>query len=104
MSEPNSALDVRSLSDDELRRRYLADDPDDNGETFIAIYVRYRDRIRSVMQHHGLSPVLAERRVGSVFIRGMELMREAGGEARPLVDHLLNAARAAAEDPEWKEV
>lgn len=102
MSEP-SPLDVRSLSDDELRRRYLADDPDDNGETFIAIYVRYRDQIRLAMQQHGLSLAMAERRVGSVFIRGMELMREAG-EARPLVDHLLDAARAAAGDPEWKEV
>ncbi len=103
MTEPTSPLDVRALPDNELRRRFLADDPNDNGETFIAIYVRYRDQIRSAMQQYGLAAVVAERRVGSVFIRGMQLIREPGEEERPLVDYLLDAARAAAE-PEWKDV
>jgi hypothetical protein len=103
MPEPCLPLDVRTLPDDDLRRRYLADDPNDNGETFIAIYVRYRDRMRSAMQQYGLAAVVAERRVGAVFIAGMECMRAAGEAERPLVEYLLDAARAAA-DSEWEEV
>lgn len=51
-------------------RRYN-DETDDDGEPVRAIYMRYRDIVRSELEAAGLSPVDAETRVGAVFIQAL---------------------------------
>lgn len=65
----SSTLDEQS--DEELLRRYQDESADDDGEPFMAIYMRYRDTVRVELEAAGLSPADAENRVGAVFIRAL---------------------------------
>ncbi len=88
-----------ALTDEALWCAYLGNDPQASGEAFIGIYTRYRDTMRTMMEAAGLSESEAENRVGSVFIRALDV-----NDARPipLRTRLEEAAGAVAADPDWK--
>jgi hypothetical protein len=87
-------------SDEELLRRWLDDSLEDSGETFIAIYTRFRGMVREEMERTGLVPHEAEQRVGSVFIRA-EDTRESMPAETSLRDRLVTVAREVARDTNW---
>jgi hypothetical protein len=86
-------------SDEELLRQYRDDAADSDGEPFMAIYMRYRQRVRAELEAAGLSPADAESRVGSVFIQAMNDSRQDGLTLR---ERLLTLARAIGTDPYWQ--
>lgn len=92
-----SKLDEQS--DEELLRQYRDETADNDGEPFMAIYMRYRERIRAELERAGLSPADAEIRVGTVFIQAMNDPREDGVSLR---ESLLALARAVGADPHWQ--
>lgn len=98
-SMPHDEGDADDLSDDELLRRYLADDENDDGETFIAIYTRYRVPVREELEAAGLPPQDAENRVGTVFIRALDQRPDL--PVGSLRERLLALAREVAQDPNW---
>jgi hypothetical protein len=86
-------------SDDQLLRLYRDEAVDNDGEPFMAIYMRYRQRVRAELEASGLSPADAESRVGSVFIQAMNNPRDDGLSLR---ERLLALARAIGADPHWQ--
>lgn len=86
-------------SDAELWRTYGGDDATAAGEAFILIYARYRDRMRSTLESAGLSAGEAEYRVGSVFLRALDVRDT---RPLPLRRRLEEAASAVAADPAWR--
>ena len=96
---PPQSGKAEDLSDDELLRRYLGDEPDDDGETFMAIYTRHRLAVRAELEAAGLLPQEAENRVGTVFIRALD--ERSDSAELSLRDRLLALAREVAQDPEW---
>jgi hypothetical protein len=106
MSAPDSPPELRPApqhlppppTDDELLRLWL--DEEVTGETYIAIYVRNRPVVRDELERCGLSPLDAENRVGSVFIRAADT-RDTMAEDVPLLDRFLAVAREVAADPNW---
>jgi hypothetical protein len=95
---PPQSGSAETLSDDELLRRYLGDEADDDGETFIAIYTRHRVAVRAELEAAGLPPQEAENRVGTVFIRALD--QHPDSAELSLRDRLLVLAREVARDPE----
>ena len=87
-------------SDAELLAAWLDDDHEDNGETYLAIYTRFRDAVREAMVRCGLPPREAEQRVGSVFHRTRDTLFPTD---TPLPDRLLAVARGVADDPDWTQ-
>lgn len=87
------------LPDDELLRRYLADEPDDDGETFMAIYTRHRLAVRAELEAAGLPPQEAENRVGAVFMRALD--QHPDSAELSLRDRLLVLAREVAQEHDW---
>ncbi|HST58408.1 MAG TPA: hypothetical protein VLK84_06970 [Longimicrobium sp.] len=85
-------------TDDELLRQWL--DEEVTGETYIAIYVRYRPIVRDELERGGLAPLEAENRVGSVFIRAADT-RDTMPDDVPLRDRFLAVAREVAADTSW---
>ncbi|HEX8319584.1 hypothetical protein [Longimicrobium sp.] len=81
------------VSDTHLLHRWLSEG--DEGETFMAIYARYREDVRKVMEDAGLQPMDAENRVGSVFAHA----RHALPPETPLRERLASAARTLAAVP-----
>jgi hypothetical protein len=92
-----STLDEQS--DAELLRRYQDESADDDGEPFMAIYMRYRERVRAELEAAGLSPADAESRVGSVFIQALN---DPQPDLITLCERLLALARAVGADPHWQ--
>jgi hypothetical protein len=92
-----SKLDEQS--DEELLRQYRDETADNDGEPFMAIYMRYRERVRAELEAAGLSPADAEIRVGSVFIQAMNDPR---GDGLSLRERLLALARVVGADPHWQ--
>jgi hypothetical protein len=88
-------------SDAELLRRYNHESTDDDGEPFMAIYMRYRDVVRSELEAAGLSPVDAETRAGAVFIQTLNDRRNvmASRCVRDCVGSLARSARISTGDP-----
>lgn len=85
-------------TDDELLRQWL--DVEVTGETYIAIYVRYRPIVRDELERGGLAPLEAENRVGSVFIRAADT-RDTMPDDVSLRDRFLAVAREVAADTSW---
>lgn len=92
-----SKLDEQS--DEELLRLYRDEAVDNDGEHFMAIYMRYRERVRSELEAAGLSPADAESRVGSVFIQALN---DPKPDEITLCERLLALARAVGADPHWQ--
>ncbi len=87
-------------SDAELLRRYHDESADNDGEPFMAIYMRYRDIVRAALEATGLSPADAENRVGSVFIQALnDPARRDGVSFR---ERLLALAREIGADQHWQ--
>jgi hypothetical protein len=86
-------------SDEELLRRYHDESADDDGEPFMAIYMRYREAVRAALEAAGLSPADAENRVGSVFIRALNERERDGVSLR---ERLLALAREIGADQHWQ--
>jgi hypothetical protein len=93
-----STLDDQS--DAELLRRYHDESADDDGEPFMAIYMRYREAVRAALEAAGLSAADAENRVGAVFIRALN-ERERDGRVF-LRERLLALAREIGSDQHWQ--
>lgn len=96
--DPEQLFNADHPSDAALLRLWL-EDPD-CGETFIAVYGRFREAVRDEMESAGLAPREAEDRVGAVFIRAEET-RESLPVDTPLRARLLAVAREVAADPAW---
>jgi hypothetical protein len=88
------------FSDAELLRAYLDPATDDDGEAFNTIYCRYRNEVRRAMEREGLSAVEAENRLGSVFIKALDV--DPSGPLPSLPELLGRVARQVARDPKWK--
>lgn len=89
-------------SDEELLERWLNEETDDiSGETFIAIYTRYRGLVRDEMERLGLAPHDADLRVGSVFIRADDTRASIPAKIS-LRDRLLSLAKEVAGDTNWR--
>lgn len=86
-------------SDAELLRAYLDPATDDDGEAFNTIYCRYRDEVRRTLELEGLPPREAENRVGSVFIKALDV--EPSDSLPSLPDLLRTVAREVAHDSDW---
>lgn len=91
-------ISLDDLPDEELRQRWTDEEMEDAGHVFIAIYTRYRQAVRDELEAGGLSPLDAEARVGSVFIRAQD---SASAPNRPLRDVLLSMAREVGHDEKW---
>lgn len=91
-------LPPQATDDDELLRQWLDDEV--TGETYIAIYVRYRPLVRDELERAGLAPLEAENRVGSVFIRAADT-RDTMAEDVSLRDRFLAVVREVAADTNW---
>jgi hypothetical protein len=92
-----STLDEQS--DAELLRRYQDESADDDGEPFMAIYMRYRDTVRTELEAGGLSPADAENRVGAVFIRALNDSPQR--DEVPLRERLFALAREIGGADDW---
>jgi hypothetical protein len=92
----SSTLDEQS--DEELLRRYQDDATDNDGEPFMAIYMRYRDTVRAV-EAAELSPADAENRVGAVFIQALNDPPQRDGVL--LRERLLALARDIEVSDDW---
>lgn len=92
-----STLDEQS--DAELLRRYQDESVDDDGEPFMAIYMRYRDTVRAELEAARLSPADAENRVGAVFIRALNDPPQRDGVS--LRESLLALAREIGAADDW---
>ena len=88
------------VSDDELLRRCVGSPVDDDGEAFLAVYTRWRDRVRNELESAGLSPREAENRLGTVFIRALDPDQQIPATT-PLQERLMRFAREVAADTEW---
>jgi hypothetical protein len=86
-------------TDNELLRQWLDDEV--TGETYIAVYVRYRPVVRDELERAGLAPLEAENRVGSVFIRAADT-RDTMGKDVSLRDRFVAVAREVAADTNWR--
>ncbi|HEX6749059.1 MAG TPA: hypothetical protein VF092_17300 [Longimicrobium sp.] len=88
------------FSDDELLRRCIGEPADDDGETFLAIYTRWREPVRRELEDAGLDPHEAENRLGTVFIRALDPDERIPATV-PLHERLKRFAREVASDPDW---
>lgn len=86
-------------SDAELLRQYRDEATDNDGEPFMAIYMRYRDTVRAELEAAGLLPADAENRVGAVFIRALNDPPQREGV--PLRERLLALAREIGAADDW---
>jgi hypothetical protein len=93
----SSTLDEQS--DEELLRRNQDDATDNDGEPFMAIYMRYRDTVRAALEAAGLSPADAENRVGAVFIQALNDPPQRDGVL--LRERLLALARDIEVSDDW---
>jgi hypothetical protein len=85
----------RGLSDGELLARWLDQADDDGGASSLAVFMRYRDAVRSELERMGLAPLHAVQEVSSVFHKARE---ERADLARlSLHDRLMTVAREVAQ-------
>ncbi|HEU0298780.1 MAG TPA: hypothetical protein VFR37_04980 [Longimicrobium sp.] len=73
---------------------------DDTGATSVAVFIRYRELVRTELERAGLAPLEAVKRVGTVFFLAQESRPEIPAET-PLRERLLIVAREVANDPDW---
>lgn len=71
MSSPDQA-GGRGRSDGELLARWLDEASDDIGVASVAVFICYRDTVRSELERLGLSPLHAVQKVGSVFHKAQQ--------------------------------
>ena len=90
-------VSVERRSDDDLLRCYR-EEPEIQGEAFIAIYGRHYLAVLREMQDAGLTPPEAESRVGEVFTRALQ-RTHAPDQAVTLRELLIGIAREAAQGP-----
>jgi hypothetical protein len=82
----------RGLSDADLLARWLDEANDDAGESSVAVFIRYREVVRTELEQvGGLSPLDAVQMVGTVFHRAQEARADLAG--LPLRERLAAVAR-----------
>jgi len=94
MSSPGHA-GGRGLSDGELLARWLDEANDDAGVASLAVFIRYRDAVRSELERMGLAPLHAVGEVSSVFHKAQEERTDLAH--LPLRERLITVAREVAE-------
>jgi hypothetical protein len=99
--EPGACADGgRGLSDGELLARWLNERDDDTGATSVAVFIRYRELVRTELERAGLAPLEAVKRVGTVFFVAQGVRPGIPAET-PLRERLLIVAREVGTDPDW---
>ena len=101
-SEPGLSPDGgRGLSDGELLARWLNERDDDTGATSVAVFIRYRELVRTELERAGgLAPLEAVQRVGTVFFVAQGVRPDIPAET-PLRERLLIVACEVGNDPDW---
>lgn len=94
MSSPDHA-GGRGLSDGELLARWLDEANDDAGVASMAVFICYRDAVRSELERMGLAPLHAVGEVRSVFHKAQEERTDLAH--LPLRERLITVAREVAE-------
>lgn len=98
--DPGGPPDGRGLSDDELLTRWLDESYDDAGATSVAVFIRYRQVVRTELERAGLAPLDAVKRVATVFHRAQGNRPDIPDDT-PLRERLLIVAREVGADPNW---
>jgi hypothetical protein len=81
-----------SLSDHVLLTRWLDESYEDAGATSVAVFIRYRELVRTALERAGLAPLDAVKRVGTVFHRAQGHRPDIPAN-RSLRERLLTVAR-----------
>jgi hypothetical protein len=90
----------RGLPDAELLRQWLDDTYEDAGATSVAVFIRYRELVRTELERTGLAPLDAVKRVGTVFLRAQGSRPDIPADT-PRRERLLIVTRAIGNDPDW---
>lgn len=100
--DPGVPPDGRGATDDELLTRWLDESYDDAGATSVAVFIRYRQLVRTELERAGLAPLDAVMRVATVFHRAQGNRPDIPNDT-PLRERLLIVAREVGADPNWSE-
>lgn len=85
----------RGLLDADLLARWLDEANDDAGASSVAVFIRYREVVRTELEQvGGLSPLDAVQKVGTVFHRAQEARADLA--ELPLRERLITVAREVA--------
>lgn len=99
--EPGASPDEGwGLSDGELLAQWLNERDDDDGAASVAVFIRYRELVRTELERTGLVPLEAVKRVGTVFFIAHGSRPDIPDET-PLRERLLAVAREVGNDPDW---
>lgn len=88
------------LPDHELLTRWLDENYEDAGATSVAVFIRYRELVRTGLERAGLAPLDAVKRVATVFHRAQGNRPDIPANT-PLRERLLIVAQEVGADPNW---